>query len=353
MPVLNKITLTQFRNFDFESVDFNSRIIGITGLNGVGKTNLLDAIYYLCYTKSYFQSREINNVQFDKDGFRLVGAFEKETIVCKWKDAKKTIEHDGVIYEKVTEHIGKYTAVMIAPDDIALINDGSDLRRKFMDGLLSQSDRQYLESLLSYQKVLVQRNAYLKQMSPANISHDLLDIYDEQLVQYGLYLIQERNKLSQQMPEWVQRYYAALSRDAEQVQAIYTCKADASILKVAIQKSRQRDVEYRRTLTGPHTDDWLFTIGNNPLKAHGSQGQKKSFLISLKLAQLQWLQQLHKAPFLLLDDIFEKLDRERLQQLFQLLKGFELSQIFMTHTTESDLLETVSRFYEDIQIVRL
>jgi DNA replication and repair protein RecF len=163
LSFLNKISLTQFRNFASGSFSFDAPVIGITGLNGTGKTNLLDAIYYLCYTKSYFQSRDINNVQHGTQGFRVEGSFEEEQIICKWKEGKKTIEHNDVLYEKVTDHIGKYSAVMIAPDDIELINEGGELRRKFIDGLLSQSDPEYLDHLLMYQKFLSQRNAYLKQ----------------------------------------------------------------------------------------------------------------------------------------------------------------------------------------------
>lgn len=353
MSLLQKISLTQFRNFDFKTFPFDAKVTGITGLNGAGKTNLLDAIYYLCYTKSYFQGREINNVKYDTTGFRVEGNFENETIVCKWKEGKKTIEHDGVVYEKVTEHIGKYSSVMIAPDDIELINDGSELRRKFMDGLLSQSDPNYLEYLLLYQKILTQRNAYLKQTAAHNISHDLLDIYDDQLTQYGSYLIQERKKLSAQLPEWVQAYYAILSNEAERVGLVYKNNAEPDNLKAALNHSRRRDMEYRRTLVGPHTDDWIFLIGENAMKAHASQGQKKSFLISLKLAHIKWLETLGKRPFLLLDDIFEKLDRKRLLKLFEMLDQFSLSQIFLTHTSEADLLETVKQFYTDIRIIKL
>lgn len=353
MSLLKKITLTQFRNFNFEHFAFNTKVIGITGLNGAGKTNLLDAIYYLCYTKSYFQSREINNVKYDTNGFRIEGNFEKETITCKWKEGKKSVEHDGIVYEKITEHIGKYSSVMIAPDDIELINDGSELRRKFMDGLLSQSDATYLEYLLLYQKTLTQRNAYLKQTATAHISHDLLDIYDEQLAQYGAYLIQERKKLANQLPAWVQNYYATLSNDAETVDLQYRNSAEPENIKFILEKSRRRDLEYKRTLVGPHTDDWLFLIGENPMKAHASQGQKKSFLISLKLAHIKWLELLNKTPFLLLDDIFEKLDRRRLLKLFEMLQQFSIPQIFLTHTSEKDMMETVHQFYEEVQIVRL
>lgn len=358
MSYLQKITLTQFRNFERQAFSFEGPVTGITGLNGVGKTNLLDAIYYLCYTKSYFQSRELNNVQKGKDGFRVTGSFERtpglqEEISCLWRDGKKSIEHDQAPYEKVTEHIGKYSAVMIAPDDIELINDGSELRRKFMDGLLSQSGNGYLEHLLLYQKYLAQRNAYLKQAPPAYAAHPLLDIYDEQLAKHGAVLIRERNRLSAIMPAWVQDYYARLSGRAEQVGMQYKASASPENLLLVLQQARSRDLDYRRTQYGPHMEDWLFSLDGQAMKTQASQGQKKSFLISLKLAHIKWLQELGKRPFLLLDDIFEKLDKTRLTRLFELLQQCELSQVFMTHTDAADLTQTVQRYYDTLQLIRL
>jgi DNA replication and repair protein RecF len=358
LSYLQKITLTQFRNFEKKAFDFEGPVTGITGLNGAGKTNLLDAIYYLCYTKSYFQSREINNVQKGKEGFRVSGAFTggpkgPEEISCLWREGKKSIEHNQTPYDRVTEHIGKYAAVMIAPDDIELINDGSELRRKFMDGLLSQSNSNYLEHLLLYQKYLAQRNAYLKQAPPAHKAQDLLDVYDEQLAKHGAYLISERIKLSAVMPGWVQAYYAALSSGSEQVGLLYKPSANPDQLLLTLKQARSRDLDYRRTLYGPHMEDWLFTLDSQVMKTQASQGQKKSFLISLKLAHIKWLQQLDKKPFLLLDDIFEKLDKTRLMRLFDMLQQFSLSQIFMTHTDEHDLMQTVKSYYNDLQLIRL
>lgn len=353
LSFLEKISLTQFRNFTHRSFGFDAPVTGITGLNGAGKTNLLDAVYYLCYTKSYFQGREINNIQRGTEGFRIEGAFEEETIVCKWKEGKKTIEHEGAPYEKVTEHIGKYSAVMIAPDDIALINEGSEQRRKFMDGLLSQSDPQYLEQLLTYQKILAQRNAYLRQVHPASIAHQLLDVYDDQLAYSGAYLIHKRAELSERIPAMVQEYYASLSAGAETVSLEYRSCAEPGKLLPLLQQSRQRDIDYKRTLNGPHTEDWQFGLEGNALKVQASQGQKKSFLISLKLAHIRWLQDMDKKPFLLLDDIFEKLDRKRLEQLFGMLQQFTLSQVLMTHTSAEDLLEVAGKYYKDIQLIKL
>jgi DNA replication and repair protein RecF len=353
LSFLHQISLTQYRNFVAQQFNFEASVVGIAGLNGRGKTNLLDAIYYLCYTKSYFQNKESNNALLGTQGFRIAGKFSNHEVVCKWKEGKKTITCDDLIYEKITEHIGKFASVMIAPDDIALINEGSELRRKFMDGLLSQGDAVYLEHLLQYQKYLSQRNAYLKQCEGVGVDHQLLDVYDAALALHGSYLISARATLSQQLPEWVQHYYTAMSNGSEELSLQYRPSVEAAQLEALLYHSRQRDILYKRTLCGPHTEDWLLTLDDIPLKAHASQGQKKSFLISLKLGQLHCLQQIGQKPFLLLDDIFEKLDRNRLQQLFGLLHSFELAQVFMTHVSATDMKQQISEIYDNAQIVCL
>ncbi len=362
MVFLHSIALTQFRNFSRGNFQFDAPVIGIAGLNGVGKTNLLDAIYYLCYTKSYFQSREINNVQTGANGYRIEGLLQgrnvpggevEERISCIWKEGKKIIQHNNIAYDKVTEHIGKYTAVMIAPDDIALINEGSELRRKYVDGLLAQSDTRYLDYLLSYQKYLLQRNAYLRQTPAAGINHDLLDIYDARLAVNGAFLIAEREKLSGIIPAWIQQFYSRLSNGAEVIDVQYKKCTEPDQLEQLLKQSRRQDIEYRRTLCGPHTEDWIFNVAGRRARSYASQGQKKSFLIALKLAHIQWLQHIGKEPFLLLDDIFEKLDNRRLSALFEVLQQFALPQIFMTHTSKEDLQVLVGGHYSDIQIIEL
>ncbi len=355
---LEKISLTQFRNYSGREFPLNTPVTGITGPNGSGKTNLLDAVYYLCYTKSYFQSREGNNVQIGTNGFRISGIWNREgadsrdEVVCIWKEGKKTMSLNGSEYEKLSDHIGRFNAVMIAPDDIGLINEGSELRRKYMDGILAQTDAGYLSHLLQYQKVLTQRNACLKQVS-APVNHQLLDIYDAQLSGYGSYLVQRRLELASQLPEQISRYYLRLSRGRETVSVYYKLSAMPEELHRQLYHSRPRDLDLHRTTIGPHTEDWQFVMGENMLKTHASQGQKKSFLISLKLAHIHLLNMREKYPLLLLDDIFEKLDRQRLQCLFALLKQFSLPQIFITHTDANDLRHQLTDFAEDVQVIEL
>jgi DNA replication and repair protein RecF len=360
LSFLSEITLTQFRNFHHQTFHFNAPVMGIAGRNGVGKTNLLDAIYYLCYTKSYFQSKEINNVQNGTDGFRIQGnwtsalaPYAADQTICIWREGKKTVRENEEEYVRVTDHIGKYNAVMIAPDDLELINGGSELRRKFMDGLLAQTEPGYLDHLLFYQKTLQQKNAYLKQNGGRIPDHDLLDIYDNQLAHHGAVLIGGRTKLASILPAATCENYDLLSGGGEPVAMRYKPCAEPEDLKAVFRQSRGRDIDFKRTTSGPHTEDWYFSIQENALKIQASQGQKKSFLISLKLAQLQWLQQLHKTPLLLLDDIFEKLDRSRLSRLFELLRRMSPAQIFLTHTDIADLEKNKNIYGEALQLIEL
>lgn len=352
MSFLQNLVLTQFKNYQQSTFHFDAKAIGIAGKNGVGKTNILDAIYYLCFSKSYFQSKEINNVQQGEEGFRLEGDFNDGTVTIIWREGKKRIFENAVPVERLNDFIGKRTALMIAPDDIELINGGSDLRRKFIDALLSQSDNTYFEKLLHYQKILVQRNAYLKQSNYAQVDHHLLDVYDTQLAENGAYLITERIKLSEQLPKLVIDFYQKISGNAEIIAITYqqTCTPDN--LAALLAGNRFKDLEARRTTAGPHTEDWLFSMDDKPVKTLASQGQKKSFLIALKLSQLEWLRQLGKPPIVLLDDIFEKLDQNRLSHFFELLASMDIPQVFLTHV-EPSAMDNVQQHFESFDMVYL
>lgn len=333
-------------------------MVAISGNNGVGKTNLLDAVYYLCFTKSYFQSREINNVQEGKDGFRIEGIFateaEMERTAIVWKEGKKKLSNNDVLVEKMTDYIGKHTALMIAPDDIELVNGGSAIRRKFIDGLLSQANREYLEHLLSYQKVLEQKNALLKQPGYIQVQEPLLEVYDLQLAQYGGYLMQQRQQISSRIPEMVRHFYTKIAGIHEAIDVVYqACVPSAEQLIELFRYNRRRDIEAKRCTAGLHTEDWQLLLNGLPYKTHASQGQKKSVLIALKLSQLETLSALGKAPIILLDDIFEKLDMHRLQRLFGVLSQLEVRQIFMTHTHAEDMRQALAPHFEDIISIAL
>lgn len=336
MHTIKKILLYQYRNYGGAEFHFKAPVTCISGPNGSGKTNLLDAVYYLCYTKSYFSALHQNAVLFGTEGFRIEGFFEKgsktEIIACKWKQGKKELFADGQEYEKVNDHIGKYAAVMIAPDDILLINEGSDARRKWMDGILSQVDKIYLETLVHYHKLLQQRNAWLKmQAQKYNKDFRELEFYDAELAKDAAYLNDCRKHFVQAIGPVLKALYEKLSASKEVVEIVYESDLNHHSMAHLLKDSLQQDLHMQRTLKGVHRDDLIFVLNTKPVKTFGSQGQKKSFLFALKLAQFKYLKnKLNYLPILLLDDIFEKLDQQRIEALLGIIKNF--GQVILTDT---------------------
>jgi DNA replication and repair protein RecF len=338
LNTIQKISLLHFRNYSSASFEFTAPVTCITGPNGSGKTNLLDAVYYLCYTKSYFSAYQQNTVQNGMDGFRVSGIFEKggrkETISCKWKGGKKEVFRNDVEYEKVADHIGAYSAVMIAPDDMELINEHSEQRRKWIDGILSQVSRDYLEKLMHYHRVLQQRNAWLKMQAyrPSENSMEL-DFYNGELDAAGTFIYGQRNVFLKEFLPLLDDYYHRLSGGNEAIQVSYTTDLSQKPLLTWLKHNLQYDLRFQRTLRGIHKDDWEFGLNGMSLKQFGSQGQKKSFLFALKLAQYAYLSQCHgHLPILLLDDIFEKLDQSRMESLLRIIRGKDFGQVILTDT---------------------
>lgn len=358
LTLLRKISLFQFRNYPEAAFNIDAKVICICGQNGSGKTNLLDAIYTLCYTKSYFSALVQATVLQGTEGYRIEGLFEnagkKESVVCKYKNGKKEISCSGLVYERQSDHIGKYAAVMVAPDDIELINDGSELRRKFIDGILGQCDPQYLEALLQYQKVLHQRNAWLK-MYNSNVSTDssLIDYYNSLLLPSGQYIFEARKQFLAAFTPLLQKYYQLLSADKELVNIEYQSDLDTDSLANLLDKNIQNDLRYQRTLKGVHKDDLLLRLNTHPIKNYGSQGQKKSYLFSLKLAQYEYLySQMNSSPILLLDDVFEKLDQQRMEALLQIIRQPIFGQVILTDTHENRVQEAFGK-EKEITFIRL
>lgn len=340
MSTIRHIALTQYRNYEHAAFDFHVPVTCITGPNGTGKTNLLDAVYYLCYTKSYFTSQQQLCIQSGKDGFRIEGFFEEsrqqEKIVCKWRSGLKEISINDAPVEKVTDYIGRHAAVMIAPDDMELINDGSEQRRKWMDSILGQTNKAYLSSLLQYQRILQQRKAWLKlQATYASADSLQLDFYDAQLVAHGTYIHQQRAAFITSFIPFLERFYRQLSAGSETIRLVYESHLHEGNYAAQLSGSLSHDLRTQRTGKGIHKDELLFLQENFPAKQYASQGQKKSFLFALKLAQHAWLStQLGYVPILLLDDVFEKLDQDRMEALLRIISGPGFGQVLLTDTHE-------------------
>ena len=344
---LKKISLVNFKNLEAQSFDFQHKINCFVGDNGVGKTNILDAIYYLSFAKSYFNSVAIQNIRHGASFFMVEGDYiienRNEKIVCSLKKGqKKVLKRNGTIYEKFSEHIGQLPLVIISPADRDLVTDGSDTRRKFIDGVISQQDKKYLLDLLAYNKILSQRNALLKYFA-ANRTFDALNlsVYDEQLSEYGTRIYEVRKAFLGKFIPIFNEKYQIISNDKERVDLVYKSQLNEFSMKNLLQKSLEKDKILQYTTAGTHKDDLSFEIGEYPIKKFGSQGQQKSYLIALKFAQFEFIkQQSNLVPILLLDDIFDKLDESRVLQIINLVNNDEFGQIFITDT-HSDRTENI------------
>jgi DNA replication and repair protein RecF len=362
MPLLllKDISLVQFKNYEQADFQFRERIVGICGNNGVGKTNLLDAIYYLCFTKSYFSKSDQQNVHKGSAGFRIGGHFEKATgavpVVCVLRETgKKEFQSNGETYEKFSQHIGRFPAVIIAPDDVQIITGGSEERRRYLDALLSQLDTGYLQSLIAYNKVLQQRNGFLKSLTDKRTpDKGLLDVYDEQLIRPGTYVFEKRSSFLQLLLPLVQQFYIQIAGASEPVAFAYESQLFQAGFKELLQQSREKDLYLQRTNTGIHKDDIDISFSGQPFKTIASQGQRKSLLFALKLAEYETLKQ-DKGfpPLLLLDDVFEKLDEQRMHNLLDKVCVQDQGQIFITDTHSGRIQQEMEKLGVACQIIVL
>jgi len=335
---LEKLSLFNFKNYEETQLTFRGNIHCFLGKNGSGKTNLLDAIYYLSFTKSALNGSDSQNIRLSQNQFFIKGAFSKKEktseVICSFqKGQKKMISENDVDYAKFAEHIGKYPVVMVAPQDIELIWDGSEVRRKFFDSLISQLDRVYLDHLIVYSSLLKQRNSALRFFSEkGKVDHDLLESYDQKLIPAAEYIFRRRKDfVAEFIPRLIEHYHFLSNEESEEVALQYSSGLEGVDWKESLHKNLQRDLALQRTTTGIHRDDFHFFLNGNELKRFGSQGQQKSFLIGLKLAEFDSIA-VSKAmkPILLLDDIFDKLDDFRINKLMQLVAKDNFGQIFIT-----------------------
>jgi DNA replication and repair protein RecF len=357
---LKDISIINFKNFEEFEAEFSPRFNCLLGNNGVGKTNLMDAIYYMSFTKSHFNAIDRHNIRHNADVFVIQGNYLRKQDDVKMhcglkRHSKKQIKCNVKAYEKLSEHIGLLPLVFITPSDTDMIKMGSDLRRKYLDGVISQYDKTYLKQLLKYNRALEQRNALLKSINPNNpYDEDALLIWDERLHQSASYIYQERQKAVDALLPIFNDYYSKISGDREHLSVRYKSKLHDKPMKDLLVDARKRDLMLQYTGVGIHRDDLDFELNGHPLKRTGSQGQEKSLIIALKLAQFDFIYKTTDVrPILLLDDIFDKLDALRIKQLVDLLSDDKYGQVFFSDTSETRLPDLLKQVEVDVRIFNI
>ncbi len=357
---LKKISLFNYKNFDESSFELDSKINCFVGKNGIGKTNVLDAIYHLSYGKSYFNPLAVQNIKHGEEFFVIDGEFVKnersEQIVCSLKKGqKKIIKRNGKLYEKFSDHIGFIPLVIISPADRDLIVEGSDTRRKFIDSVISQLDSNYLQQLIQYQKILNQRNALLKYFALNRVFEtDTLEIYNEQLNALGHSIFEKRKAFLNEFTPIFNQYHQAISDSQESVRLVYESQLFENDLLTLFSENINKDRALHYTSVGIHKDDLLFEIDEYPIKKFGSQGQQKSFLIALKLAQFEFVKkQSGEKPILLFDDIFDKLDATRVGKIIEMVNNDDFGQLFISDTHSERTEEIVKSTHQSYKIFNL
>lgn len=358
--IISRLRLSQFKNHTEKEFSFSPEINCFTGNNGAGKTNILDALYYLSVGKSFLGHSDFQNIKEGADYFSIEGQITSEdtqdTIrVLLPKEGKKIIKKNEKTYDRLADHVGYLPCVMISPYDSNLISDSGDSRRRFLDGMISQTDSEYLFHLVQYQKTLQQRNALLKYFAKnRTFDQDSLEIYDEPLQLFGTKIFETRKRFTSALNPLVQDFYAIISGGKEKVNVEYESHLAAENLKSLLANNLDKDRVLTYTSKGVHKDDLHFEMNGQLLKKYGSQGQQKSFLIALKLAQIKRIKELTgKNPVLLLDDIFDKLDDQRVTQLIALINKENFGQMFITDTHRERTESIVKRINEESRIFEI
>ena len=351
MPVLEKIVISDFRNIGFQELVFSPNINCISGNNGEGKTNLLDAIYYLSMSKSAFSSSDRYNFRYGTDSFSIGGTYRMQNGLESRFSAEvkssgeKRFRRDDKPYPKISDHIGVLPVVMVSPADISLVSESGEERRRFVNSVLSQMDREYLYSLQQYNRLLSQRNAMLKSM---NFSRDLLEVLDSRMEKAARPVYEARKKFAEDIAPAVTQYYNVLSSGKENVGIGYKSDLQNAGLEEVLMRHYDRDCALKYTTSGIQRDDFVFTMDGYPIRRCGSQGQQKSFLVSLKFAQYEIMKRSYGfAPMLLLDDVFDKLDMTRISNLLSMVAGNEFGQIFITDSNKVRLSGIVDSITSD------
>ena len=357
--ILTRLTLLNYKNIAEATLEFSPKINCFVGSNGEGKTNALDAIYFLSFTRSATNMLDALNIRHGEEMMMLSGTYDlegvEETFTCGQRlHQKKVFRRGQKAYKRMAEHIGLLPLILVSPNDYELILGGSEERRRFMDIVISQYNSTYMSSLMRYNKALQQRNALLKD-ERAEEQSDMMEAYEQMMATEGEYIYKERARFIDELIPVFQRYYDRISSQQEQVGLTYTSHCQRGSLLDVIQRDRHKDIAVGYSLHGIHRDDLQMTLGGFPIKKEGSQGQNKTYLISLKLAQFDFLCQTgsHTKPLLLLDDIFDKLDAQRVEQIVSLVAEDKFGQIFITDTNREHLDRILERSSGDYKIFQV
>ena len=351
MPVLEKIVIADFRNIQLQEIDFSPNVNCISGNNGEGKTNLLDAIYYMSMTKSAFATSDKFNFRHGTEEFSIAGTYRMHNGLSSrfalkmTSKGEKKVKRDDKPYQKLSEHVGVLPVVMVSPADVSMVSESGEERRRFVNAVLSQMDREYMSAMQQYNRLLLQRNKMLKDQV---VDRALLEVIDMRMSALAQPIYEARKRFVDDLRPIVAEYYKAVSGDSEQVDIQYESElADASLESI-LSASFEKDRIMKHTTSGVHRDDFAFTMNGHPIRRFGSQGQQKSFLVSLKFAQYEIMKRNYGfAPILLLDDVFDKLDMGRISNLLQMVASKDFGQIFITDSNKVRMAGIVDGLTKD------
>ena len=351
MPVLEKIVISDFRNIALQEIEFSPNVNCISGNNGEGKTNLLDAIYYMSMTKSAFASSDKYTLRHGAEEFALSGTYlmgngtRSRFAIKMTSKGEKKMKRDDKPYQKISEHIGLLPVVMVSPADVSMVSESGEERRRFVNAVLSQMSREYMSALQQYNRLLLQRNKMLKDMNP---DRSFLEVIDMRMAALAQPIYQARKEFIENLKPIVSEYYKAVSGDSEQVDITYETELHNCPLDELLARSYDKDRILKHTTEGIHRDDFVFTMNGHPIRRYGSQGQQKSFLVSLKFAQYEIMKKNYGfAPILLLDDVFDKLDMGRISNLLQMVASNDFGQIFITDSNKVRMSGIVDKLTQD------
>lgn len=356
---IDQLSLINFKNYQEISIPLHKKVNCFVGNNGEGKTNLLDSVYYLCMCKSYFQSSDEYSIRKNTEFMVLQARFnsmgDENEIYCGLKAGKRKIfRKNKKEYPKLSDHVGQYPVVMVSPSDSALILDGSEERRRYINAVISQYDREYLEAIMHYNKVLTQRNRLLKEMRVHTGSKDLLEVYNNQIVPLGSLINKQRKEFVDKLSPVFKQFYKLISEGKESVDINYISKLNDKDFGDLLVDHQHKDLMSQYTTVGIHKDDLELIMDGTPIKKTGSQGQQKTFLVALKLAQFSFLKEIRGIPpLLLLDDIFDKFDLGRVRQILHLVADKSFGQIFITHTNEERMKKLLEEFENNYYLYKV